>query len=218
MEKYTAGPTKVQKEKPMCPEMKRVKHTWNCNSVICFWRTAMMVKFAASLSCSSFCWGKDKHLLNSPKHSSKWSHNTSSKVTFSVLKLDLNSSESFRLPPTHQISPYGAELFCSDINASSCLFHCKVRYSVGIFLQNHFCIKELIDKCNVEAWSECELRQHLKIWPTEWERCYHIDLLLEKQKIPVPSKLFGWSTDRPLLHMCVICHVMNKWNSRWSEL
>lgn len=126
MDKYTAGPIEVQKEKLMYHEMKKVKHTWICNSVICFWRTAMMVKFAA-LSCFSFCWGKDKHLLNSLKHS-KWSHNMSSKVTFGVLKLDLNSSKSFCLPPSHQISPYGAELFCSDINASSCLFRITVKW------------------------------------------------------------------------------------------
>lgn len=85
--------------------------------------------------------------------------------------------------------------------------HCKVRYSVGIFLQNHFCIKELIDKCNAEAWSECV--NYASIWRfgQQSEKDVIIDLLLEKQKILVPSMLFGWSTDRPLLHMCVICHV-----------
>lgn len=82
-----------------------------------------------------------------------------------------------------------------------------MRYSVGIFLQNHFCIKELIDKCNVEVWSECV--NYASIWRfgQQSEKDVIIDLLLEKQKIPVPSKTFGWSTDRPLLHMCVICHV-----------
>lgn len=82
-----------------------------------------------------------------------------------------------------------------------------MRYSVGIFLQNHFCIKELIDKCNAEAWSECV--NYASIWRfgQQSEKDVIIDLLLEKQKIPVPSKQFGWSTDRPLLHMCVICRV-----------